>query len=107
METHFKPIDSTSQATVTTTPLTASYTADSSNTIENAYTRLLWDVIQGHSQNFVRADELIKSWQVFTPLLDQLERDHIEPEPYAYGTDGPMSRSIFLKEMTGGNKSAL
>jgi glucose-6-phosphate 1-dehydrogenase len=107
METHFKPIDSTSSAKVTTTPLTAHYIPESSNIIENAYTRLLWDVLQGNSQNFVRADELIKSWQVFTPLLQQLERDHIQPESYAYGSEGPLSRHTFFKEMTGGNKAAL
>lgn len=107
METHFKPIDSTSRATVTTMPLTAHYTPESSDIIENAYTRLLWDVIQGSSQNFVRADELVKSWQVFTPLLDQLERDHIQPEAYSYGSEGPSSRADFLKEMMGGTKAAL
>lgn len=109
METHFKPVDSTSTAKVTTTPLTANYTSESPTTIENAYTRLLWDVLNGNSQNFVRADELIKSWQVFTPLLHQLERDIIDPESYAYGSDGPTSRGVFLKEMTmaGGVKAAL
>lgn len=84
---------------ITTTTLTAPYIAPE-GAIENAYSRLLLDVLKGHAQNFVRADELVKSWQVFTPLLHQMEREHVQPESYAYGSDGPSSRAAFLKEAT-------
>lgn len=39
----------------------------------DAYTRLLLEVLRGNQGDFVRADEIIASWEVFDPLLRQLE----------------------------------
>lgn len=67
--------------------------------IENAYTRLLLDCLRGNQTNFCREDELVKSWELFTPLLHQIERDHVPPVKYTQGTDGPTSRGVFLEDM--------
>lgn len=64
-----------------------------------AYTRLLLDVCRGEQANFVRDDELLESWKIFTPVLQQVEREHIEPQSYEEGSTGPDSRSEFLKSM--------
>merc|ERR1712232_1398860 len=39
----------------------------------DAYTRLLLEALRGNQGDFVRGDEIIASWQLFDPLLQQLE----------------------------------
>jgi len=53
----------------------------------DAYERLIYDVIAGNKQNFVRSDELREAWRIFTPLLDRLTG--VTPEIYAIGSRGP------------------
>ena len=67
--------------------------------IPEAYSRLLLDVLRGHQENFVRDDELRRAWEVFTPLLHTLEKDHIEPLPYDRNEQGPANRAEFLNAM--------
>mmetsp|Transcript_1872 Transcript_1872/g.5845 ORF Transcript_1872/g.5845 Transcript_1872/m.5845 type:complete len:612 (-) Transcript_1872:319-2154(-) len=57
--------------------------------LPEAYERLLLDVLAGQHSNFVSADELLLSWEIFTPVLHQLEEEKIKPEPYPYGSRGP------------------
>jgi glucose-6-phosphate 1-dehydrogenase len=57
--------------------------------IPDAYECLLLDVIQGDRNLFIRADELASAWDVFTPVLHQLETRRIAPELYPYGSHGP------------------
>lgn len=108
MTTHVRPLDSIASRrgkTVHTSTLTADYTAeehhhdDVSNLLENDYSRLLLDVMRGNQNNFVRSDELIRSWEIFTPLLHRIEGENVQPEKYVYGSDGPPSRPSFLDEM--------
>lgn len=55
-----------------------------------AYEKLIHDVIQGESHNFVRRDEVEEGWRIFDPLLASLEaRDAPDPFPYAQGSRGP------------------
>lgn len=67
--------------------------------IPDAYTRLLLDVLRAQQENFVRDDELIQAWRVFTPLLHETERNKVEPLPYERGTTGPEVRLEFLNRM--------
>lgn len=55
----------------------------------DAYTRLILDALRGQQGNFVRSDELLNSWRLFTPLLEALESEGKKPLPYAYGSRGP------------------
>jgi glucose-6-phosphate 1-dehydrogenase len=57
--------------------------------IFDAYTRLILEVIRGRQATFVRDDELKASWEIFTPLLHQIDNDKIKPIPYEYGSRGP------------------
>ena len=57
--------------------------------IFDAYTRLILEVIRGRQATFVRDDELKASWDIFTPLLHQIESDKIQPIKYEYGSRGP------------------
>lgn len=58
--------------------------------LPDAYEKLIHDVIQGESHNFVRADEVEEGWRIFDPLLQSLESPSApHPFPYAQGTRGP------------------
>ncbi|KAL7555576.1 hypothetical protein ACA910_016186 [Epithemia clementina (nom. ined.)] len=72
---------------------------DHDESIPDAYTRLLLDVLRAQQENFVRDDELINAWRIFTPVLHQTERDQIEPLPYSRGTAGPDVRQDFLRSI--------
>lgn len=64
--------------------------------IPDAYERLLLDVVEGDKSLFIRADELAAAWDVFTPLLQKIEQERIEPEPYERGTAGPAGAARLL-----------
>lgn len=63
-----------------------------------AYAALILEVLHGKSINFVRADELLASWRIFTPLLHEYERNrNIRPVTYKVGSSGPIERLTFLQ----------
>lgn len=62
-----------------------------------AYTRLLLNVLRGQQASFVRDDELLQAWKLFTPMLEEIE--HVTPRPYTKGTMGPDERQDFLHAM--------
>ncbi|CAH1784384.1 unnamed protein product, partial [Owenia fusiformis] len=55
----------------------------------DAYERLILDVFCGSQMHFVRTDELREAWRIFTPLLHRIEREHVKPYNYVYGSRGP------------------
>lgn len=59
--------------------------------LPDAYERLIFDVIRGDHNLFVRVDELEAAWKVFTPILHHLEQKKVQPEPYPFGSRGPES----------------
>ncbi|HPC15814.1 MAG TPA: glucose-6-phosphate dehydrogenase [Candidatus Hydrogenedentes bacterium] len=59
--------------------------------IPDAYECLLLDVIRGDRSLFVRWDELAAAWDIFTPVLHEVEAARISPEPYPFGSQGPES----------------
>jgi len=66
-----------------------------------AYTRLILNVIQGRQAAFVRDDELIRSWEIFTPILNQIENEKIRPHSYTYGSRGPKGADAWIQEKSG------
>ena len=66
----------------------------------DAYTRLVLDVLRGRNGSFVRSDELYRSWEIFTPLLHQIERENVRPEPYKYGSTGPEGIEKWIESMS-------
>ncbi|CAI5459752.1 unnamed protein product [Closterium sp. Yama58-4] len=58
--------------------------------LPDAYERLLLDAMEGDKRLFIRSDELEAAWNIFTPLLQDLEKKHIAPELYPYGSRGPI-----------------
>jgi glucose-6-phosphate 1-dehydrogenase len=67
----------------------------------DAYSRLLLDVLCGQQASFVRDDELLEAWKIFTPLLHHMERHDVRPLAYGQGSDGPSTRTEFMSAMLG------
>ena len=62
---------------------------DEAKDLPDAYERLIFDVLRGDHNLFVRADELIAAWKIFTPILHQLQREKVKPTIYEFGSRGP------------------
>ncbi|MDD7987045.1 glucose-6-phosphate dehydrogenase [Lentisphaera marina] len=54
-----------------------------------AYERLLLDAINGDKSLFISYDELIQSWELFTPILKKIDAGENEVHFYRAGTSGP------------------
>ncbi|KAL9184693.1 hypothetical protein ACHAXT_012663 [Thalassiosira profunda] len=67
----------------------------------DAYSRLILDVLRGRSASFVRSDELIRAWEIFTPVLHQIERENIKPHMYKVGSRGPEGADAWSNEKSG------
>eukprot|EP00891_Asterochloris_glomerata_P002233 jgi/Astpho2/2233/fgenesh1_pm.00040_%23_32_t len=72
------------------TKLDLSYKARYNKHLPDAYERLILDVINGDKRLFIRNDELAAAWELFTPILKELEDKQIAPELYPYGSRGPV-----------------
>nr|AAA51463.1 glucose-6-phosphate dehydrogenase [Drosophila melanogaster] len=56
--------------------------------LPDAYERLILDVFCGSQMHFVRS-AAAQAWRIFTPILHQIEKEHIRPITYQYGSRGP------------------
>lgn len=59
--------------------------AESFGRLPEAYEALLLDVLKGDQTLFVRIDEVLEAWRLYTPLL----REDLPVHPYEAGTWGP------------------
>ncbi|KAH8414124.1 hypothetical protein KR222_007752, partial [Zaprionus bogoriensis] len=57
--------------------------------LPDAYERLLQDIFSGSQIHFVSSDELREAWRIFTPVLQQIERERTLPFEYVFGSRGP------------------
>lgn len=57
--------------------------------IPDAYESLLLDTFAGDQSLFVAADVLSAAWDVFTPLLNTIKNQRIQPERYVFGGQWP------------------
>jgi len=69
--------------------LDLTYKARFNSHIPDAYTRLIFDVLRGDHNLFVRDDELEAAWKIFTPVLHQTEAEKFKPTIYPFGSRGP------------------
>lgn len=77
------------------------YYAHSSSSNQDAYTRLILDVMRGKQAAFVRDDELRRAWAIFTPVLHKIENECIRPIIYQQGTRGPREADEFIAKVAG------
>jgi glucose-6-phosphate 1-dehydrogenase len=66
--------------------------------LPEAYERLIYDVIRGDHNLFVRDDELTHAWKIFTPILHEIELKKIHPIIYPFGSRGPQESDKMVKE---------
>jgi len=71
------------------TALNLRYEAAFSAKIPDAYECLLLDVICGDKSLFIRWDELAAAWDIFTPVLRELDEQKVQPVMYPFGSAGP------------------
>lgn len=57
--------------------------------IPDAYESLLVEVMRGDKSLFISSGELAAAWDVFTPVLNEVEAKALEPELYEFGSQGP------------------
>lgn len=73
------------------TDLNLKYVAAFHEPIPEAYEALLLDALRGDKSMFIRNDEVAAAWDIFTPVLHELEERAIKPELYEFGGRGPTS----------------
>ncbi|MHB0960155.1 MAG: glucose-6-phosphate dehydrogenase [Pirellulaceae bacterium] len=62
--------------------------------IPDAYESLILDVIRGDRSLFIHRDELQAAWDIFTPVLQEIERQKVVPCPYPFGSAGPAAAQM-------------
>ncbi|CAN6238550.1 unnamed protein product [Urochloa humidicola] len=67
--------------------------------IPEAYERLILDTIRGDQQHFVRRDELRAAWEIFTPLLHDIDAGKLKSVSYEPGTRGPREADEMSRRM--------
>lgn len=64
--------------------------------LPEAYERLIYDVVRGDHNLFVRGDELTAAWKIFTPVLHQIESEKVKPITYDFGGRGPAESDALI-----------
>ena len=54
--------------------------------IPDAYSRLILEAVRGDQQHFLRRDELRAAWNIFTPLLHQIDRGEVPIHECKFGS---------------------
>ncbi len=75
---------------VATVKMDMSYSETFQQRVGDAYERLILDCMRGDATLFARKDEVERSWEFVTPLLDTWESGTERPCTYAPGSDGPV-----------------
>lgn len=64
------------------------------------YAVVIGEALRGREENFVREDELMEAWRIFTPLLHHIESEKgPKPIKYEYGSEGPDGFKEFEKKL--------
>jgi len=74
---------------VASRPLDLRYKAAFTELIPEAYESLLMDVVRGDRSLFIHREELQAAWDIFTPLLAEIDRLGVLPELYPFGAARP------------------
>ncbi len=73
--------------------------------IPDAYESLLIDVLRGDKSLFIRRDELAAAWDIFSPMLHEVEAKGLKPDPYPFGSNGPEAAREMFWEQSGATYS--
>ena len=68
------------------------------STPPEAYERLICDCMAGDNTLFARADEVLASWRLFTPILEQWQAHDVDNFPnYESGMWGPHEADLLIE----------
>ncbi|WP_192940658.1 glucose-6-phosphate dehydrogenase [Candidatus Chlamydia corallus] len=68
-------------------------------TTPEAYERLLCDCIIGDRTLFIGGDEVMASWKIFTPVLEEWQQDSLSSFPnYTAGSSGPKEADALIEK---------
>jgi len=67
--------------------------------IPDAYSRLILEAVRGDQQHFLRRDELRAAWNIFTPLLHQIDRGDVPIHEYEFGGRGPAKAEEMVEKV--------
>ncbi|CAF5038604.1 unnamed protein product, partial [Rotaria sp. Silwood1] len=56
--------------------------------LSDAYERFILDIFMGSKINFVRSNELQKTWHIVDPILAEIDKKKISIVPYKFGSRG-------------------
>ncbi|MDO9540901.1 MAG: glucose-6-phosphate dehydrogenase [Kiritimatiellia bacterium] len=73
------------------------YSAVFTKAIPDAYECLLLDVLEGEKTMFVSTPELAALWDVFTPVLHDIDERQIRPDPYPSQSRGPAAADALIE----------
>jgi len=82
---------------MTQTELDLTYKQRFDARLPDAYERLIYDVLRGDHNLFVRVDELEAAWKIFTPVLHHIEKQKVKPSVYQFGSRGPQAADDLSK----------
>ncbi len=77
-------------------PLNLTYAENFEVRYPDAYERLLMDVVRGNLALFMRRDEVEAAWQWVDGIIAAWVESDMAPEPYAAGSDGPVSAALLM-----------
>jgi len=72
---------------------------DPNTDTKDAYEQLMLQAFQGHMHSFVRGDEVIAAWDIFTPLLHAIEEGQVPMQTYRVGTRGPPQADALVSDL--------
>eukprot|EP00928_Gymnodinium_smaydae_P061690 TRINITY_DN45720_c0_g1_i1.p1 TRINITY_DN45720_c0_g1~~TRINITY_DN45720_c0_g1_i1.p1 ORF type:complete len:607 (+),score=75.70 TRINITY_DN45720_c0_g1_i1:50-1870(+) len=65
--------------------------------VADAYERMFLNTALGDGSLFVGSEELVEAWRIFTPLLDQIDKEQPQPVIYPFGVRVPDGMDEFAK----------
>ena len=77
--------------------LNMQYSAVFAKAIPDAYECLLLDVLEGDKTMFVSTSELAALWDVFTPVLHEIDKRQIRPDLYPFQSRGPSAADALIE----------
>ncbi len=83
---------------LTQTELELTYKTRFHERVPAPYERLIYDILQADHSVFVRSDEVKMAWQIFTPVLRELEEKGVVPIEYEFGSSGPKESNELLEK---------
>jgi len=73
------------------------YDAAFDEVIPDAYESLILDVIKDDKSLFITNEELQAAWNIFTPVLHDIETRRMKPVSYKFGSSGPSIMDLGLQ----------